>query len=225
MTPTALTGTTIKDLFRAIVDDTPDSTYEDNLLQQAKMLIEGERDWEILKKIDTTKTWATSDTYLTTKALPTDFFSPRSLYVENYRNPFIAVPLEHREQYKDISGRYYIDHGNAVYGLCGNTSEARTLTLVYTYMTDDIGASTSPVWPAPFHRLLPYYMAGLHQGGTDWDSISARMAPVNTSEAARIRRNMIEWDMRLKMHSMNARSQPTDVVYTGQDDVVDIDDL
>lgn len=218
-----MTGQQIVEMFRAIVDDQPDSDYEDNLMQHAKDLVESERDWEMLKKVDTSKTWLSSDTYLTTKALPTDFFAPRSLWVTGYDIPFRPVPLENILRFRDISGRWSLDLANNVYRLMGNTSETRTISFVYTYATAAILTATSPVWPARFHKLIPFYMAGIHQGGTDWDAISAHMSPANRGEASLTRAAMVSWDSRLKLNSMNGKVGETPFDIASQPNVVDID--
>ena len=73
-----MTGQEIITLFRAIIDeDSLDADYELDLLNTAKDALEGDREWEFLKKLDiTTFDWIGSDTYLTSHTLPTDFMSP-----------------------------------------------------------------------------------------------------------------------------------------------------
>jgi len=212
----------IIELFENLIDDSPDADYELDLVCHAKDAIEGERDWEFLKKIDSSKTWAASDDYTTAHALPTDFVEPVALYVGTEYQPYTPVPFEQRQLYKDSSRRYYIDYANNNLHLCGSTSEAKTLYLCYIYQTDDLTLTTSPVWPARFHKLLAFYMAGVHLGAVDSDDIAARLAPNNKVEYLMIRKNFVDWDARCKAHAMNYSASDGSIDYTNAPNVVDL---
>ena len=219
-----MTGTALETMINSLVDDTLDQTHLVNLLNAADGLISGERDWEKLKAIDSSKTWISSDTYTTTKALPTDFFAPYKLYVQGETRPWPAIGLADRERYKDIFGRWYIDFANDTFSLCGVTGSTRILYLVYlkttTLWTVATLGSVSPWYPARFHPLLAFYVAGLHLGGVDSDDIAARMSPVNRNEFLALKKAMIAWDARLKMHTMNYAARSPDIIPGTRADVV-----
>jgi len=203
-----MTSQEIKTFVESLVDDSLDETYFLNVLNGAKDAIEGERDWEFLKKVDSSKTWATTDDYTTAHALQTDFVEPVALYVGSEYEPYIPVPFEMRQYFKDSPKRYYIDYQSKNLYLCGSTSEAKTLYLCYIYQTDDLTLTTSPVWPARFHKLLAYYVAGIHMGAVDSDDIARILAPNQKVEYLLIRKNMVDHDARCKAHSLNYSSTP-----------------
>lgn len=208
--------------FESLIDDSPDSDYELTLANHVKDVIEGERDWEFLKKIDATKTWAVSDDYTTAHALPTDFVEPVVLYVGTEYQPYMPIPFEQRQLYKDSSRRYYIDYQSKNLYLCGSTSEAKTLYLCYIYQTDDLTTATSPVWLAKFHKLLAFYMAAVHLGAVDSDDIARVLAPNNKIEYLMLRKNMIDHDARCKAHSINYSASDGSIDYSNAPNVVDL---
>jgi hypothetical protein len=219
-----MTGAELKTFLENLIDDTIDEDFAYQLLTHAKDLVEGERDWEYLKAVDTSNTWASGETYLSTKALPADFFTPRFLYIDGYDTPYVPVPMEHKLRYRDLSGYYYIDYGSSAFALCGTTDQSRTISFVYTKTTADIGAGVTPSMPARFHKLIGFYAAGLWQGAVDWDDISARMSPANRAEALVLKNSMISWDTRLKLHSQNhSAGISTSVDYSKHSNIIDME--
>lgn len=224
-----MTGEELITAIGSLVDDDPDESELIFLLNAAKNMLEGERDWMFLRAIDSSKTWATSDTYLTTKALPSDFVSPRKLYLSTNTRPMTAISLEDRERYKDIYGRYYIDYANNVFALCGVTSQSATIYLSYkkssTDWTENNLTTLSPSFPSVYHPILAFYAAGIHLGGIDADDIAARMAPVHGNQFNAMRKNMRLWDAKLASHAMNNVASQPDVIAGTRPDVVGEGDI
>ena len=215
-----MTGTEVIEMFENIIDDEPDAEFEVDLLNLAKDEIESEREWEYLKTIDTSITWATSDVYTTQHSLPSGFLTPISVYVAGRIHPWVAIPMEHRERFKDLYGRYFIDHLQAKIHFTGVTSQARTITLCYIKSTSDLTISTSWAFPSKFHKMLAFKMAELYQQGVDVDDLSARMGQKNFQQYLVLRRAMEQWDATLKMASMNYQSTQLGIDASSIPDVV-----
>ena len=205
-------GSEIINFFHNIIDDTLDSDFEYELLNNAKEEIESERDWEMLKKKDATLNGNTNGNYDTEYALPDDFFTIRKIVLgETLLSP---IPFEEQIRYKDISNRYFIDHANSKLHICGTISEADTIYIFYNYETDDIASGDSPVWPDKFHKLIAFKMAELYFRGIDSDSVNRTMAPQQQKQAELLQRAMVQWDMKLKLAAMDysAKRPETDLL-------------
>lgn len=205
---TALTGQQIIDTYKNIIDDSPEGGDVQALflLNTAKDMIESGSDWNFNRALDSSKSRATSDTYLTMKTLPADFLSPRKLYVTGDLNPWNLISYEDRERYKDIYKRFYIDYVNSQYALCGGSGQAGTINFFYARQSPTITLLTSPVWPAAFHPLLPFKMAEIWASTSDADDLNYRMSKEQLRQANMILKAMIQWDARLKTAEYNAKN-------------------
>lgn len=199
----------IIDFFQSIIDDTIDADFALDLVKSADEKIRSERDWEILKKLDTTKTHTAGDIYTSTKALPTDFFAP-SRYIFINRIPYRPIPFVEREAYRDTPRVYYIDYANAVYGICGTASSSQTITFPYIYRPTTLTTASTPVFPSEFHKLWAYEMAALYEAGIDADDTYFRMSAENKLQAKMLWDRLIGWDARLKLHSMDHSASSID---------------
>lgn len=149
--------------FESVIDDTLDQVTELNLANLAKDEIEDERNWEYLKKVDTTKTVAAGDTYLTMKSLPTDFRAPldSGIFVGTGDIiPYTQIPFEDRYMVQDtLTHRYYIDLANSQYAVLG---KPQSNTIYFWYLktsgTLDV-VSVNPLFPSRFWALIAYKMA------------------------------------------------------------------
>jgi hypothetical protein len=185
------------------------------LLNMAKDQREMMRDWMKLRTEDTTITFASSDTYLSTKTLPDRFLRTYSFYdyKGEFNGPFIIttggskVPLlpikfEERYDYKDIDGYYYIDVKNSTIGRTGTT--AGTLHLFFLQGTVDIASGTT--WTLPptngYSALLAYDVAIEQKGGIDWDRINASQIPYNERKMKQLEVNLSTWDARLQQQEL-----------------------
>jgi len=204
---TALTGQDMLELLESIVDDSVDETVGLFLLNTAKDQVEMERRLEILKAFDTSKTAAPGDSYLTAKALPSAFIEEVALYVGDDPTPWNKIPFEQREQYKDVTRYWYIDHRSGNFHICGGVSSSQTLKLCYKTTTDDIASGTSPTWPAPFHKLIViraaelFYPADAGERGRSWDDKWKAIAD-------RLEEALMVWDAQLKVNALNGARSP-----------------
>ena len=204
----------LKTFFENLIDDTIDTDFFYNLLNKANDELIQERDWELFKSPNTTYSTAVGDTYLTTHALPTDFFTPRRyIYVGNLR--YAPIPFEKRILYKDSARKYYIDHANAVFAICGTQGSVQTITFLYNKIPTEItsadsASSTIIKWPSLFRTILAFKMADIIEAGVDADDIAFRMSEKQRAEYARLKKGLESWDARLKLHAMDFSSADSD---------------
>lgn len=203
---TAMTGQDIIDRFETLIDDQLDSDQSLFLLNAAKDEVEAGRDWNFNRGYDASKSVAANDNYLSMKALPTDFLSPRKIYANNEINPHILISFEDRERYKDVYKRWYIDYVNSQFAICGSQGIASTIKMFYSRSSPTVTLTTSPVWPAAFHPYLVFKMAEMWQSGSDGDEVNFRMSPANLRIANSIFKQFCAWDARLKVAEYNAKN-------------------
>lgn len=196
-----MTGDELHTMANTLVDDTIPETVFYQLLNAAKNKRERARNWQFLKKVDTSKTANSGDTYTSYKSLPSDFRLDLELFRGTTR--YAPIPVERSVIYKDSPLKYYVDYANSRFALCGVGGQDETITLVYIYGTDDIASGTSPVWPADFHPILAYDVAAQYQAAMDADETSARMSAANRALAAELEKAMILWDFNLKTKGMD----------------------
>lgn len=205
-----MTGQKIIEFFRNIVDDQPDADLEIDLLNHAKDLVEGLRDWEILKKVNTSLSASSSDTYTTAKGLPSDFLRPVTVYVGDQEHE--GVPFEHRELYKNSGLRHYIDYLNNNLFIIGAPGSTQTINLFYIHKTTDWTSnnlsSLSPIWPSKYHKILAFIMAEVFGGAIDVDQIQAGQIPMRNKQGELLLNGMINWDTKLKLSAMARSSAP-----------------
>lgn len=194
-----MTGAELYQLTTDIIDgEVINEDFFYQLLNIAKTRLEEGRAWSYLKKLDDTNSSTTSAI-----TLPTDFARDYKVSV-GLDTEYTPVPFEDQHLYRNVSNRYYIDHANSQYYLTG-TPKAGTIYFYYLYFTPDITSSTSPVFPARFHPLLAFYVAGYYQMGVDSDDLFARMSPENKTQSALLEQSMIAWDNGLQLKSHNNR--------------------
>lgn len=219
----------VKDFFEEIVDDSPGETITFSLMDTAYTLINENRPWEFLKKLDTSITHTTSDTWQTEKTLPTDFSRSYRAYGGDSDNEYDEVPFEEILSFKGRSNKYAIDHANSKLRFMGPAGSALTLYLWYLYNpTSLIGLSeaqksavTTIVWPARFCLILAYKMAEIQFGGVDADDINRQMAPKDREAYTELKRSMVQWDNARKLKKMGGTSSPNRrTVRSNQPDII-----
>lgn len=193
-----MTGSEIKTFAEGILDNNVDWSDDHfyQLLNVAKTKLEEGRLWQYLKKLNSSN--AASASPIT---LPSDFAEDYKI-MNGLDTECFPVPFEEYPKYRNSSNRYYIDWANLTLNLLG-TVKANTLYIWYKRFTPDIASGTSPVFPSRFHPLLAYYVAGIHQGGTDSDDIFARMSPINRAAGMELERAMRSWDTNIAMRAQN----------------------
>jgi hypothetical protein len=208
-----MTGDEIIQLASDIAEDDIPTNLAVNFLNVCKNRREEMRPWQMLKKLDQSKTASVGDTYLTSKALPSDFRFDYKMMVGTDLE-YLPVPFEQQHIYKDAARRYFIDFANSSYYLTGRVGTSSTIYLFYIKTTTDYTEATTGqsllVWPERFQPLIAFDMAAMYQGGVDYDDVSARMSPENKAAARAIELSMIQWDDNLIRRAMNNS-------YTGYD--------
>lgn len=199
-----------------------DATLLDVLVDNARTIIEEERPWVVLRRVDTSLSLTAGDQNGASVSLATitdfsRFYSrtPLRLYdgdsrIEYYRQ----VPFDRRLEYKDASNTFSYDaHENLLY-FNGTVAFNGTLHISYMSTTED-GIdldSESAVWPKFPSRFLPvlgFYSIGMFKGAVDYDSINREMLPENRATFNALREAMIKWDDELQQSNM-AHNDPTD---------------
>ncbi len=205
-----MNGQEIINIFRRYVgDEGVDDDLALDLLNTVKDMVEGDRPWRMLVKEDSSQTFGASDTYLTSKDLPDDFFSDIKLklgtessddYIE-----YDSCELEERRRFS-ASQRYCIDLAGEVFYVLGSVSQTYTIYLYYIKETPAITLITSPVWPTKFQRLIPLLMAEIHKGGVDADTWNLEQALRLSKPGLILWKAMQNWDSVLKLKSMGGRT-------------------
>lgn len=212
-----MNGEQIKDFFERLIDDSVSNDLALDLMNTAKDEIETERDWEMLKKLDSSNTTTVGNTHTDGISLPDDFFTPTGIWVGD--DEYFPVRFEEQRKWKDIGRRYYIDHFNSTLHLCGTRAESKTIYIFYIHFTDDLTLETSPIWPK-LHKRIPYKMAELYLAGVDSDDVSRMMSPEHAKQAKLLEWRMKSWDARLKLKAMGGSTAPRTISTAYRDDAV-----
>lgn len=217
-----MTTNEIKSMFERLIDDTVSDDLALDLANTAKDAIETERDWEILLSSDTSNTTTVGNTFETAIALPTDFSNVVDIFVGDYRQ--LPIPFEHQRRWKDSQARYFIDYKNNNLYLCGTVSTSETIYIYYLYETDALTLTTSPVWPARFHKLIAYKMADIYLSGVDADDLTRQQYVHHKIQADNLYKQMVRYDTELKLNKMGNSTAPQGYGNVYRDDVVDFND-
>ncbi len=211
-----MTAAEIKTFFEGLIEDSLDATLTYQLMNEAKDLIEGSGDLEIFKDIDISMTAGSSDTYLTPHNLPADFLSPQSsgeLYLGDDVIPYLLIPFDKRDRYKNVSNRWYIDFKESKFYLTGSVSEAKTIKLPYLVKTTDWTTSNadtlSPVIPR-WHHIYAYKMVELYHA---IDMTEPGRSPARTfnKEFNLLWGAICVWDAKLKVAQQAGLTKTTDL--------------
>lgn len=172
-------------MFETLIDDTLDSDLEFQLLNDAKNRVEGERDWSMLKKLDSSQSATTS-----ALTLPTDYSRTLAMYVNN--QPYMQIPFEQKALLAFSALSWYLDYANNCFYLLGSNING-TVNHYYIRATPDVVAATSPVWPSRFHALIAYHMAELYFA-VDQGDRSRSWDDKRSTQKALLRLSMVDWD-------------------------------
>lgn len=173
---------------------------------------EGRRHWRKLIREDTSNSSSTSDTYLTTKTLPTTFKMPLSgrkglVLVPTAGGtgiPYTETEFALKEINKNNSGVYFIDHYNNTYSICGTVGVPMTHHLYYIARSAQFTALTDTwLFPSIYWSFIAFYVAALHELGMDFDDINARNGNANYQTAERIYKSAVKWDDTLFRAALN----------------------
>jgi hypothetical protein len=179
------------------------------LVENGKAILEEEREWMVLRKIDTSKTASPSNTWQTAIDLSTitDFSRMNvnqdgiavKLFDGNDQIEYYRLkPFDQRLEWKNVSYTCVYDENAKMLYLNGNVPFLGTLYIPYVSVSPDIDlTSESAVWtnfPKRFLPLLAYYAIGIFKGGIDYDTINKQMLPTNQAVLESLKDAMNNWD-------------------------------
>lgn len=192
------TNADIIDFFETLVSDSSDVDSEYILLNQADAIIRRLRPWEILKKLDSSKTRVDGEDFSSTKTLPADFDRPNKVFVGTLqRPPLKRVRFEDQQMYLHTAGLYLLDYKNQTLAISSATWTG-TIYNHYLYKPDKLIATNTPVFPDDFWPIYAYAMAEIQMGGIDEDDRSVAAVPMWTRTQQKLWDAMISWDADLK---------------------------
>lgn len=198
-----------------ILDEDVDPQLLAVVLSMAKNQLELDEKPEILQDEDTTKTRSSGDTYLSMKSLPDNFRQMIELYVGTAVPPYVEVPFKKRHVYRNSSYRYYIDHKNSQFAICGSAGASETIRQVYLIKTPDFTSSSvvdedssTCVWPKEHWPLIAWKAAKIIGSGTDVgaDDLSFRMSAQQEQIYQEMLHSFRMWDHDLKLKSIDGRA-------------------
>jgi hypothetical protein len=185
------------------------STLFYQLLNIARSNREMERPWMRLRKLDSSLLANTGDTYLTAKALQSDFrrfLNNGTIRLFDGNNTILyytEIPFESRLEHKDDNSAYYVDYANLNLYLTGKVDKQYQIHLFYIYNPGDITVTTSWLnFPSEFHSILAFDVAAMWRLGADYDDQNARMGDENGKMAEVIKHAMHAWDNELALSAV-----------------------
>jgi len=192
-----------------------DPTLLDTLVDNARSIIEEERPWVVLRKVDTSKSITTANTWQTGIDLSTitdfsRFYSDTPIILfdgDNRKEYYILKPFDRQLEYKDVSNTACYDENSKTLYLNGKVAYNGTLYISYLSSSEtgiDL-TSTSTVWiefPPRFLPVLGYYAVGIFKGAVDYDSINKLMLPENRATLNVLKEALYEWDNEKQLNSL-----------------------
>ena len=175
------------------------------LANHIKDMIEAERSWSFLLKRDVSISITSATTFETANDLPTDFTYEKRIGILDSLNNFeelTPVNLVFKEDYKDTNS-YCIDVANNKIYFLGTFAQNYTAVIYYFYKTDDLTASTEPVWNERFHKIIPFLMAEIHSAGIDWDSIEFNKSIQQSKQGGLLYNSMKSMENKLNLRAIN----------------------
>lgn len=192
-----------------------DLTLGDVLVNTARAVIEEERPWIVLRKVDTSLSLTTASTWNTAVSIAgiTDFSrfysdTPIRLFDGNNQvHYFNQVPFDRQLEYKDVSNTFCFDENTDTLYFNGTIPFNGTLHISYIATGDGIDLeSDSRVWspfPARFLPLIGFYAIGIFKGAVDYDSINRQMLPENRAALEALKNGLEKWDNERQLSTMS----------------------
>lgn len=202
----------IRTAFEEIIGGSIDDTTLYLIMGLALTEMEDERDWEYLKKWDSSNSASSSDTHLSMKTQPADWRKTLRVVINNI--PYLQIPFEQRIEYRNVANRFYEDIANSQFALTGHVSGSQTINQCYKKTTttpSEANKTSSPSFPSRFHMILPFRMAEIYsQGFDDSDDTTFRLSSGQKAAADRLYRAMIAWDDDLKLQAAEGLQEGDD---------------
>ncbi len=154
-----MTGAAIITKFENMVEDSLDSDFMYQLLNDAKDEVESLGEWEVLKR-EATYVVAAGTSYQTAiGTLPAKFALPIRMTESSSFVDYDKVDFEDRYAKVNRPFGYFIDLFNNNIFLSGTNSNAKTMYFYHTVTTADLTSATSWIFPDRFHSIIPLKMA------------------------------------------------------------------
>ena len=199
-----MTGQELYTLFTSFMDDEVVSEpFFYQLLEMVKNNFEMERPWMKLRTLKSDYSFLSSDDYENLQDLPDNFLmtygdSPLKLISGSDILQLREIPIEQRDEQRDIPGLFYINHFTNQLGIMGGLSKGYSGTLYYIANSPEITESTEWIFPKMAHPLLVVKALILHRGEIDFDEINARMARNGFGTAEQMEKSLTMWDAQLQ---------------------------
>lgn len=197
-----------------------DATLLDTLVSTAKSILEGERPWMVLRKVDTSKSVTTAGTWQTAIDLSTitdfsEFYGDCPVVLfdgTTLTSYYRLVPWDERLAYKDASDTCVYDASNKNLYLNGTPAFAGTPYIYYKATSTEVDLTlASAVWtkfPARFLPLLGYLAREIHAGAIDYDDVTKNMLPAHRAVYTLLKGAMENWDSALQLSAIE-HTDPT----------------
>lgn len=205
------TGNQLSTFMTALnADATIDPTMLAVLVENGKTILEEEREWSVLRQIDTSKTVSTSNTWQTPIDLstisgfsrfyvPDDGFAIRVFDASSNRyEAYSLKPFFERLRWRNTNNTAVYDENAKILYLNGTIAYSGALWLNIMITTESIDITTDALawteFPSRFLPILAYYAIGIFKGGVDYDSINKLMLPTNQATLGALKNAMDTWD-------------------------------
>ena len=188
----------------------------DTLALIAQQKIENKREWVLLKGSDSSLTFGPADYNngaLTAKALPAaviaslEFLAERPvILIDSAGNELELkqIPLEARQAYYNIFGKYIIDYFNNTIIFTGVAPQNYTVRLSFKQVGPAITSGASWIFPSRFHAMIPFGVASMYKKGIDYDFVNAlQAANGQDAEYADMWQDMLYWDAKMQADSVS----------------------
>jgi len=198
------TGLTIITKFENMVQDTIDSDFAYQLLNDAKDEVESSLEWEQLKK-ETSYSVSSGYSFTSTiGTLPTRFAMPVRMVEDTSYVDYAKVDFDDRYARANHPLGYFIDLAGGNIYLSGSNHNAKTMYFYYTEYSADITSGSEWSFPSRFHSILPLKMAELYYA-SDAGEKSRSWDDRWSAQYERELNRMMSWNDKLKMVNRSPR--------------------
>lgn len=198
-------GSEFIEKFQNMVDDSLDTDFMYQLLNDAKDELEAEREWEQLK-YETSYSVTSGYSYTSAlSTLPTRFLLPLEVTESGSNAPYDKFDFTDHYGKQFASYGYFIDLAGGNFHLTGVNHGSKTVYFSYTAGSADIDSSGTWAFPSRFHQILPlkmaqlYYAADAGERGRSWDDKWQ-------AQYDYILGRMFVWDDKLKLTNRRPRN-------------------
>lgn len=200
-------------------------TLKFQLVNAFKAMLEQQRPWAILRKTDTSKTVATSNTWQSAIDLSTlsnfnRFYGPSPVRLFDGNQTVVRyrqVPFAERLENLNASNTFVFDAPSKSLYLNGIVPFSGTLYIRHLVTSADCSANSGATdWPFPSwaHAILGFGAVAMHKGGVDYDDVNARQLVQNNADAIRILNALEKWDDEIQLNEVSEYDQHDDNGFT-----------